>query len=354
MKITKSLENSFSYLVAAVLAITVALLVSSALLFWQGISPWNTFVALFRGAFYGMGNFGASLVVSTPLLLAALGIMLAFRAGIFNIGAEGQLFVGAMVGTFVGVRFTGLPMVIHLPLALAASMAAGALWALIPAYLKVKKGFNEVITTILMNYIAIFLVNYSVHSFLNDVGTYAPQSPPVAPSAQLPRLMAGTELHAGILVALLAAFVLHIMFKRTDYGYQIKVIGSNLHAGRTAGMNSNRILILTMLFSGGLAGLAGGVEILGNQHLLLENFLLNTGYDAIAVALLGGLSPLGVVIAAVFLGSLRNGAITMQIFMGIPVTIIFIIQAIIILCVLGFANYKFDLRRIFERVGGKS
>ncbi|QGP91097.1 Branched-chain amino acid transport system / permease component [Neomoorella glycerini] len=303
---------------------------------------------MFEGAFSGLGNFGASLVLAIPLMLAGLGIALAFRSGIFNIGAEGQLYLGAMAATYFGARYHDLPFIIHLPLALAASCAAGALWALIPGYLKVRRGFNEVITTILLNYIGVHFVNYAVNSFLKDPATYAPQSPPVAATARLPKLLPGTELNAGLFLGLLAAGILFVIIYKTDWGYQLRAVGSNPEAARTAGMNADRTLIGAMIVSGSLAGLAGAVQILGYQYILLQDFSPNTGYDAIAVALLGKLNPLGTVMAAIFFGALRNGANTMQILTGIPVTIVYVIQAIIILCVLGFTRLKLNFIRFSQ------
>ncbi|BCV21351.1 ABC transporter permease [Moorella sp. Hama-1] len=345
------IQDTLNYLLVAFLAIIVALGLSSFILIWQGSNPWEAYAALFGGAFIGLGNLGASLVLALPLMLAGLGIALAFRAGIFNIGAEGQLYLGAMAATIVGSRYPDLPFVIHLPLALAASCAAGGLWALIPGFLKVRRGFNEVITTILLNYIGVYFVDYSVNSFLKDPATFAPQSPPITPTAQLPKLLAGTELNAGLFLGLLAAVILFIVLYKTDWGFGVRAVGSNPEAARTAGMNAGRTLIVTMVVSGALAGLAGAVQILGYQNILLQDFSPNTGYDAIAVALLGNLNPLGTVAAAIFFGALRNGANTMQILMGIPVTIVYIIQAIIIVCVLAFSKLKIRLINFKLREG---
>ncbi|MGI9952641.1 ABC transporter permease [Moorellaceae bacterium AZ2] len=340
------LLDTLNYLIVATLAIVIALVLSSFVLLWQGTKPWEAYAALFQGAFSGLDNFGASVVLSMPLMLAGLGIALAFRAGIFNIGAEGQLYLGAMAATFVGSQVHSLPLAIHLPLALAASGVVGGLWAFIPGYLKIRRGFNEVITTILLNYIGVHFVNYSVHSFLKDPATFAPQSPPVAPTARLPKLVAGSELNAGLFLGLLLAVLLFLLLYKTDWGYQLRAVGSNPVASRTAGINVDRTLMLAMVSSGALAGLGGAVQILGYQNILLQDFSPNTGYDAIAVALLGRLHPLGTVASALFFGALRNGVNTMQIIMGVPVTIVYVIQAVIILCVLGFSKWKLDITRL--------
>lgn len=335
-------RNTINYLISSILAIFVALLLISFLLVWQGTNPISAYAALFSGAFQGMGNFGASLVLATPLMLAGLGIALSFRAGIFNIGAEGQLYLGAMAATFVGANLTGLPPLLHITLAFLASMVVGGLWGFIPGYLKIKKGFNEVITSILLNYIGVYFVNYAVSSFLKDPGSFAPQSLPLQPSARLAKFMTGSELNSSIILGLVITIILYIVLYKTDWGFQVRAIGSNREAGRTAGMNTNKVFITAIGISGALAGLAGAVQIMGYQYILLQNFSPNTGYDSIAVALLGNLNPIGTAIAAIFFGALRNGANTMQIIMNIPVTIVYIIQAIIIICILGFSATKID------------
>lgn len=345
----KKFEVVLGYVISSVISIVVSLVISAGVLLAQGTDPISAFTYLFQGAFGDIGGFSASLVSATPLMLAGLGIAFAFRAGIFNIGAEGQLYLGAMLATWVATLPLGLPKVVHLPLALLAGMAAGAFWAFIPSYLKVAKGFNEVITTILMNYIGVYFVNYSVHGFLQEPGGYLPQSAPIVETARLPKLVANTELHAGLLVGLVGAVVLYILLQKTDFGYQLRCVGSNPEAARTSGMNAKLTLIIAMLVSGAFAGLAGTAEILGYQNLLLENFSPNTGYDAIAVALLGRLNPIGVVLAAIFFGALRNGANIMQIMTGVPVTIVYIIQAVIILSVLGFSTCKIKLGFLLER-----
>ncbi|HHU32954.1 MAG: ABC transporter permease [Zhaonellaceae bacterium] len=345
----KRIETGLSYLISSLLSIAVALIISSFILLGQGKDPLQAFSLIFQGGIGDMAAFGASLVRACPLMLAALGIAFAFKAGIYNIGAEGQIYLGAMFATWVGILPLGLPKIIHLPLAILTGMAAGASWAFIPAYLKVKKGFNEVIMTILLNYIGVYFVNASVHSYLQEPNGYYPQTSKVLETATLPKLMANSELHAGILLGLIGAVILYVILQKTDFGYQLRCVGSNPEASRTSGMNAKLTLIAAMLVSGAFAGLAGASEVLGYQHLLLENFSPNTGYDAISVALLGRLNPIGVVIAAIFIGVLRTGANTMQIMMGVPVTIVYIIQAIIILCVLAFTNWKLDLSRFFER-----
>jgi ABC-type uncharacterized transport system permease subunit len=191
----KKIETGLSYVVSSLLSIAVALIISSFVLLSQNQNPIEAFTYIFQGGMGDLGSFGASLVSASPLMLAGLGIAFAFKAGIFNIGAEGQLFLGAMFSTWVGILPLGLPKFIHLPLAILAGMAAGAFWAFIPAYLKVKKGFNEVIMTILLNYIGVYLVNASVHSYLQQSHGNYPQSDKVLETAMLPKLLPNSELH---------------------------------------------------------------------------------------------------------------------------------------------------------------
>lgn len=270
-----------------------------------------------------------SLVTSTPLIFAGLGVALGFRAGLFNIGAEGQLFIGALTATYVGYSFTNLPAIIHIPLALLAGFIGGGIWGYIPGWLKARTGGHEVINTIMMNFVAFRLVDWLLRTGMQDPDSVNPISPIVAESAKLP-VIGGSRFHLGFVVALVLAWVTWWYLFRTKWGFTLRTVGANPNAARYAGMNIVRATVMAMFLSGGLAGLAGANEILGLNHRLVPAFSSGYGFDSIALALLGKNHPVGVVLAAILFGTLRNGATQMQVDAGIPIDIISIVQALVL------------------------
>ncbi|MBE2197948.1 MAG: ABC transporter permease [Anaerolinea sp.] len=272
-----------------------------------------------------------SLVASTPYIFAGLSVALGFRSGLFNIGAEGQLFMGAIFAAFVGYTFTGLPMIIHLPLAILAGALGGALWGFIPGWLKAKTGGHEVINTIMLNYIAFRLSEWLLSGPMKRPGSFNPVSPTIAESAILPRFFDNPiRFHAGFFVALGVAWLVYWFLFRTKWGFDLRTVGANPHAARYAGMNIVWVTILAMSLAGALSGLAGANEVLGVNYNLALAFSAGYGFDAIALALLGKSHPLGVVLAALLFGTLRSGALGMQLAAGIPIDIISVLQAFIL------------------------
>jgi ABC-type uncharacterized transport system permease subunit len=272
-----------------------------------------------------------SLVAATPYIFAGLAVALGFRAGLFNIGVEGQLFVGAIFSAFVGYSITGLPAIIHIPLALAAGMLGGALWGFIPGWLKAKTGGHEVINTIMMNYVAFRLSDWLLTGPMKKPDSFNPISPTIAESAMLPRFFASPiRFHFGFFLSLGMAWLVYWFLFRTKWGFDLRTVGANPNAARYAGMNILGSTLLAMSLSGGLAGLAGTNEVLGLNHNLAMAFSAGYGFDAIALALLGKSHPVGVVLASLMFGTLRNGATRMQVAAGIPIDIISILQALIL------------------------
>lgn len=271
-----------------------------------------------------------SLVASTPYIFAGLAVAVGFRCGLFNIGAEGQLFIGALTSVFVGYSITGLPATIHIPLALGAGALGGAAWAFLPGFLKARVGAHEVINTIMMNYIAFRLSEWLLNGPMKRPGA-VPVSPFIAPSAELPRFFPDPiRFHLGFFIALGAAvFVWWFLFK-SRWGFEIRTVGANPHAARYAGMNIAFNIILAMCLSGALAGLAGANEVLGVNRNLANAFSSGYGFDSIALALLGKSHPFGVVLAALLFGTLRSGGTRMQNVAQIPVDIIIVVQALVI------------------------
>ena len=276
--------------------------------------------------------FFESLVASTPYIFAGLALGLGFRSGVFNIGAEGQIFIGALAGTFVGYSIPNLPMIIHLPLTLLAGALGGAIWGFIPGWLKATTGGHEVINTIMMNYIAFRLSDWLLTGPMQRPESYNPVSPTISESAMLPRFFGDPiRFHIGFFIALLVAWLVYWFLFKTTIGFDLRTVGANPNAGRYAGMNVKRTIILSMTLSGALAGLAGINEVSGVTHSLAMAFSSGYGFDAIALALLGRNHPLGIVLSALLFGTLRNGATRMQVVADIPIDIISILQAVILM-----------------------
>ncbi len=272
-----------------------------------------------------------SLVASTPYIFAGLGLALGFRSGLFNIGVEGQLFLGAIFSAYVGYSIKGLPAIIHIPLALLAGALGGALWGFIPGWLKAKTGGHEVINTIMMNYVAFRLSEWLLNGPMQKPDSYVPISPTIEESAMLPRFFQDPiRFHFGFFLALLAAWLVYWLLFRTKWGFDLRAVGANPNAARYAGMSILVTTIAGMSISGALAGLAGANEVLGLNHNLALAFSSGYGFDAIALALLGKNHPVGVVLASLLFGTLRNGATRMQVAAGIPIDIISILQALIL------------------------
>jgi ABC-type uncharacterized transport system permease subunit len=275
--------------------------------------------------------FFESLVASTPYIFGGLAVALGFRAGLFNIGAEGQIFVGAIFSAYAGYAITGLPAIIHVPLAIFAGFLGGALWGFIPGWLKAKTGGHEVINTIMMNYIAFRLSDWLLSGPMKRPDSFNPVSPTIQNSAKLFRFFGEPiRFHLGFFIALATAWLVYWFLFRTKWGFDLRTVGANPRAGRYAGMSVAFVTMLAMSLSGGLAGLAGTNEVLGLNHNLAMAFSSGYGFDSIALALLGKSHPLGVVLAALLFGTLRNGATRMQLVAGIPIDIISILQALIL------------------------
>jgi ABC-type uncharacterized transport system permease subunit len=320
-------------IITPALGILGGVLVGSIIIASKGVNPVTAYYYLLEGAFGSLDNFTASLIKSIPLALTGLAVAFSYKAGIFNIGCEGQLYLAAVGATVVGTSFAGLPPIIHIPLAILAGALMGGVYALVPGILKAYKGFNEIVVTMLMNYIAVYFVSYLVQGPIKMPDQFYPQSAPILESARLPFIIPGTRLHVGFIIVLLFAVIIWWVFEKTTFGFQIRGVGLNQRAMEYGGTNSKQLLVKVMFISGSIAGVAGACEILGVHMRLLENFSVNVGYDAIAVALLANLNPIGVLLSALFFGALRNGANGMQISTGIPVAFVTIIQAVAVLFV---------------------
>ena len=274
-----------------------------------------------------------SLTLATPYIFAGLAVALGFRCGLFNIGAEGQFFMGALGSAFVGYSFTGLPSFIHLPLALLGGAVAGGIWGAIPGYLKAKFGAHEVVNTIMMNWIAFRLSDWLLNGPMKARG-FRPVTPNIDVTAELPRFFPDPlRFNWGFPLALLFAFLVWWFLFKTTLGFEIRAVGANPDAAKYSGMSVVRNFVLVMTLSGALAGLAGSSQVLGVDHWVGQGFSAGFGFDSIALALLGKSHPLGVVLAALLFGVLRGGATSMQSLAGIPIYIVSVIQGVVIIFV---------------------
>lgn len=321
-------------LALAVLSLSLALL--AGVLHVAGYDAGRALIALWRGSLGSTNAFlSATLVRATPLMLAGLGVALAFRAGIWNIGAEGQLLAGATAATGLSVLLAGAPRVLVLPAVLLGGIVAGTFWASIAEVLRRRRGVLEVISTIMLNFVALHLVGVLVTGPLQEpLGIY-PQSAPITEAARLPRLVPGTRLHAGFAIAVVIAPLLWWWLRSTAAGFRLRVVGANPHAARMAGrIDAARVAGMAFLVGGGLAGLAGAVEVSGVTFALYESLSPGYGYTAIVVALLGRLDPLGIIPSAILFGALESGALAMQREAGIPSVVVTAIEAVLVLTVL--------------------
>ena len=324
-----------------VVAVFLGLAVGGGLIAGAGADPIVAYKAVFVGAFGDVYNFTETLVKATPILLAGLGVTVAFRCSVWNIGAEGQLRMGALAATALGIAFVGrsVPGFVVIALLLVAGFAAGSAWGALAGWLKVRWRVDEIISTIMMNFIAALFVNYMITGPLREpTGGGVPLTREIAESAELPRLLGsvvfGSRLHLGFFIALIAAGLIYLFLWHTVPGYQLRAVGASQKAAQLSGMNVNRSIVLSLIISGGLAGVAGMSEVTGLHYRLIEGFSSNYGATGIVVALLGRLHPLGVVIASILFGGLIIGIDAMTRAVKVPGSIVFVMQAVIVLFVL--------------------
>ena len=329
-----ALVNQIQALAIPLLAIFTAILVGSLFLLASGFNPLEAYGGLIDGAFGSPRGWSRTILNMVPFVFAGLSVAFAFKGGLFNIGAEGQLFIGSICAATVGFAIDGLPLIIHLPLALLAGMAGGAIWGMIPGLLKAYTGAHEVITTIMFNYIGIILTGYLVSGPLQDPSTIVPETPDVLLTARLPLISSERlGLHAGIFLALITAVLIYWVIWRTPFGFALRTVGLNPSAAAYAGISVKRMTVLSMLIAGLLAGLSGTVETLGRNYYFAPGFNVGYGFDSITIALLAKNHPLGVILTAFLFGAMDAGATRMQRLSGVPSEIIQVVQALILMFV---------------------
>ncbi len=316
------------------IAVVVSLAVVGLLLLGLGLNPIRAYAAIFRGAFGTPYARVETMVKMAPLLLAALGVTVAYRSRLWNIGAEGQLYMGAVFAAGVAIYVGPLPVWIHLPLTILTAFVGGAAWALVPALLRATLGVSEVIVTVMMNSIAIQVVSYLVNGPWKDPAAVEPYTRKFPLSASLPIIIERTRLHAGFLIAIVAVFAVYALMNHTVIGYQVRAAGLSFKAARYAGIKVKRTIIISMLISGGLAGLAGLGESAGVWRRLMLDLSPGYGYTAIVIALLGQLNAWGVLAASFLFAGLVVGADSMQRTVGAPAAVVLIVQALVVLSAL--------------------
>ncbi len=330
------------YLLKSVWAILAALALGSVLIIITGTNPLTAYSALFQGAFMEYHGLANTVVKMCPLLLAALAFIVPLRAGLFNIGAEGQIYIGALFSTFAALFLPEMPGFVHIIICCLAGVAGGLLWALIPALLKVYGRADELIITLLLNYVAINLVSYFVSGPMMEKDAPFPYSPEIPESLFLPYILPGTDAHLGTVFALSMAVILYFVFERTTLGLSMLTMGRNPRACAYAGLSLKKLTLLSFCIGGGLAGLAGTLEVLGLKYRLYHMFSPGYGFDGIVVAFLAGCKPLVTIISAMFLAGLRSGANIMQRAVGVDSTVIEAIKGLVIIFVALSLAFKFN------------
>jgi len=328
-------SSTVQALLVQALAVATALALGALLIVATGGDPLLAYGGLWEGSFGRAASISETLIWATPYILAGLAVALAFKGGLFNIGAEGQLAVGALVGAWIGFGVAGVPWPLHLLLALLGGALGGGAWAGLAGVLKARTGAHEVVTTIMLNYIALLGTGYLLSGPLKDPSPFVvlAQTPKVLESARLPAIFADARLHWGFVIALVLSVGVWWLLFRSTVGFAIRTVGLNPSAAHYAGIGVGRTIVLTMGLSGALAGLAGAIEVVGVNYYHTPGFSVGYGFDSIAVALLGKSHPLGVVPAAILFGGLRAGATRMQFVSQIPIDVISIVQALVLMFV---------------------
>jgi ABC-type uncharacterized transport system permease subunit len=353
------LRSALDAILIPFLAILTAVILGGIIIAVVRGNPFLAYYGLIQGSFGSAKALSETAVWATPYIFAGLAVALAFKGGLFNIGAEGQLALGAVTSALIGYALPewlghDIPVYIHLPLTIILGMTAGAIWAAIVGFLKAYTGGHEVINTIMMNYIALNTISFLLNGPMKDrnPNNVIARTPMIADSARMPTIFEGFRIHWGFVLALLTAFVIWWILNKTTLGFEIRTVGANPDAAKYAGINVKRTIIITMALSGMLAGMAGALEVTGLNFRHELGFSIGYGFDAIAIALLGKSHPLGVVLAAILFAAMRNGATRMQFLTQLPVDLISVLQALILLFVAADAiiRYIYRIKSKGERV----
>lgn len=331
-----------------IVIITVA--IGTGLIAVCGAAPTEAYQLFFRGIFGTPAGFAEIFVKACPLILTGLGCAVAYRTGFFNIGAEGQFYVGAMASTLVALHCTAIPGVLRIALSLIVGFFAGGLWALVAAIFKAKFNISEIIVTIMLNYIAINFLGYAVRSFLMDPEGNVPQSAKIEESVQLGTLIPATRFHAGIVIAVVCVIVVWFFLEKTTMGYELRAVGLNKRGSACNGISVMKNIVLSAFLSGGLSAVAGGIEVLAIQKKLMEGISSGCGYTAVLIALVAFNNPIGVFFTAILYAAMQVGAGSMQRQLGVPSAIVNILIGVVVILILGRKLFHF---RKVQKTGKK-
>lgn len=313
------------------LSLVLAFVIGGIVILMLGTNPIEAYKILIKGAFGTPVAFTVSLTKAVPLILTGLAVAVAMKSKVFNIGAEGQLLVGAFGAAYAGFAFQ-LPAPLHLAVCMLAAVGAGMVWAFIAAFLKYTRNVHVVIATIMLNYIAVSLIRYLVCGPFKEAGSTNNATQMIAETAKLPLLLQKPlSLNAGFLIALAMIVLVYILLNKTTWGYEMRAVGLNPNASNAAGINVGKNMFLALVISGGLAGLAGGIEVCGNLYRVVDGFSPGYGFNGIPVALMAYCNPFAIFFSALLIGAMRNGALAMQIQMGISQDMVDIIQGLVII-----------------------
>jgi len=311
----------------------IGLSIGAVLVLLAGANVGEVYLAMLQGAFGGQRQITETFLKATPLLIVGLGLTVAFRARVWNIGGEGQYFMGALFGSIIALSFPNLPQPLLLTMMLTSAAIGGMLWALLAAYMKVRWNVNVIISTLMLNYIAVFFVLYMARGPLQDPNGYLPESAQFVAAARMPHLF-GTRIHLGVVLAFLLVPLVYVLLWSTPLGFRLRAVGSRASVARYAGINVERAILFVMAFSGALIGIAGIIEVSSLHTRLKGDISGGYGFTGILVALLGRMNPLGVAVASILFAALIIGAESMHVVSGLPNALADAIQAIIVLSVL--------------------
>lgn len=318
---------------APLAGLILALAIGGMLIQLSGVNPFKAYQVMLIAAFGGGRQLTETILKATPLLIIGLGLTIAFRSKVWNIGAEGQYYFGALIGSIIALRFPELSGWLLIPLMLVAGAVGGMLWSGLAGLLYIKWGANIIICTLMLNYIAILLVQFAARVPLRDPNGFLPESAQFSAAAQIPALFGG-RLHLGVLLALILVGVVYVFLQRTPLGFRLRAVGSSASVARAAGINVNRSILTALMLSGGLAGVAGIIETSYLYARLKEGISPGYGFSAILVALMGQLHPVGVAITAVLFSALTIGAEGLQVLLQVPVAVAQVIQSLVVLFVI--------------------
>lgn len=336
------------------LAIVLAVLVGAIVMVCFGYDPVEAYSALMKGAFGTLPAFTSTLTKSVPIMLTGLAVAVAFKCGVFNIGAEGQLLMGSLFAGIAGIYIDFLPAILHVPVTLAAAILGGMLWAFIPAVMKQKFQVNVVIGTIMFNYIAQFLLQYMILGPMKADGV-ATSTDPLQASALLPKLLeAPNVLNLGYIIALVAAFAIYFLMQHTTRGYEMRAVGINPTASRWNGINVEQNMFLALVISGALAGLAGGIEVTGSLRKVVVGASSGYGFNGIPVALIAHNNPIIIIFSSLLLAAMKTGSMLMQTSAGVSKNVVDMVQGFIIVFLCAEHVFRYYIRKIMaKKQGGK-